>query len=255
MELDGNEYDRYMPASNAFSSLPTGRNASARGTNDHGSHGHSVVDRPGVGGRRASTPGMVGAVGMDEIVAENARELRRRSLANGFNLDYIGVGDSEADTFSRMVSPGGFSAGDMSQMGNEMGRLPTTIESFSEMDASAPELSAVGMMGVGNISGPEIQSSISMYADQQVLSGTSHSSPVTNSMAVSVPQSPAGPQMSGSPLGPGSHGHRMSVDSITSAPMAQMHMAQMPNQGMDQSLMDQMGGGSLYTCLALITIV
>ncbi|KAG0126897.1 tuber borchii white collar-1 [Tuber indicum] len=242
MELDGNEYDRYLAATNAFPSLPTGRNASARGINGHGPHGHSAVDRPGVGGRRASTPGMVGAVGMDEIVAENARELRRRSLANGFNLDFIEVDDSEADTFSQMVSPGAFSAGDMSQMGNEMGRLPTTIESFSEMDASAPELSAVRMMGVGNISGPEIQSSISMYADPQVLSGTSHSSPVTNSMAVSVPQSPVGPQMPGSPLGPGSHGHRMSVDSITSSPMAQMHMAQMSNQGMDQSLMDPMGG-------------
>lgn len=233
MELDANDLDRYLAANFASPHTMAMRNAGPRGMN-----GTSPVDRSGPGIRRASTPGMVGAVGMDEIVAENARELRRRSLANGYGMDFMNVGGNDhSDSFSGMVSPS-YSTAELSQMGSDM-RLPTTME-YSEMDSSAPELSAVGMMGVGNISCSEMQSSISMFADPQVLSGTSHSSPVTSSL--SVPPSPVGPQMPGSPLGP--HSHRMSVDSLTSSPMAQMHMSQMSGATMDQVLVDSMGGGS-----------
>lgn len=240
MELDANDLDRYLAANSHPFAMPhtmAVRNAGPRGMN-----GTSPVERPGLGVRRASTPGMVG-VGMDEIVAENARELRRRSLANGYGMDFMNVGNNDhSDSFSRMVSPSAYSTAELSQMGSDMGRLPTTMESYSELDSSTPELSAVGMMGVGNISGPEMQSSISMFADPQVLSGTSHSSPVTSSLTVSVPPSPVGPQMPGSPLGPNSH--RMSVDSLTSSPMTQMHMSQMSGATMDQVLVDSMGGGS-----------
>lgn len=242
MELDAGDLDRYLAANPHAFTMPQHtmavRNAGPRGMN-----GTSPVERSGPGIRRASTPGMVGAVGMDEIVAENARELRRRSLANGYGMDFMNVGNNDhADSFSRMVSPSAYSGAELSQMGSDMGRLPTTMESYSEMDPSTPELSAVGMMGVGNMSGPEMQSSISMFADPQVLSGTAHSSPVTSALTVSVPPSPVGPQMPGSPLGP--HSHRMSVDSLTSSPMTQMHMSQMSGATMDQILVDSMGGGS-----------
>lgn len=216
--------------------------------------------------RRASTPGMVGAVGMDEIVAENARELRRRSLASGYHIQVGFMGDATGgEPYGRMVHAGptgGFTNGDLTQMGaGDMARLPATIESsFPDMvdPSSASDLNAVGMMGVGNMSGPEINSSISMYTDPQGLSGTSNSSPATNSMAISVPQSPIGgagggggnQQINSSPMSPNSHGHRMSVDSITSSPMSQMHMAQITSQAMEQqALMDQMGGGLLYYTL------
>lgn len=235
MELDASDLDRYLASPHAFAMPHTMavRNAGPRGMN-----GTSPVDRSGPGIRRASTPGMVGAVGMDEIVAENARELRRRSLASGYGMDFMNVGGNDhSGSFSGMVSPS-YSTAELSQMGSDM-RLPTTME-YSEMDSSAPELSAVGMMGVGNISCSEMQSSISMFADPQGLSGTSHSSPVTSSL--SVPPSPVGPQMPGSPLGP--HAHRMSVDSLTSSPMNQMHMSQMSGATMDQVLVDSMGGGS-----------
>ncbi|KAH8151696.1 uncharacterized protein LAJ45_04318 [Morchella importuna] len=252
MELDPNELDRYIGGDNTHQyTMP--HTMAVRTTGPRGMNGASPAEqqhqqqqqqqqqqqRPGPGLRRASTPGMVG-VGMDEIVAENARELRRRSLANGYNMDFM----SDHDSFSRMVSPSAYSNTELSQMGGDMGRLPTTMESYSEMDSSTPELSAVGMMGVGSISGPEMQASMTaMFADpQQILTGTSHSSPVTSALTVSVPPSPVGPQMPGSPLGP--NGHRMSVDSLTSSPMTQMHMSQMSGATMDQVLVDPMGGMS-----------
>lgn len=244
MELDPNDMERYIESPHHQYTMP--HTMAVRTAGPRGMNGSSPVEqqqqqqqqRPGPGLRRASTPGMVG-VGMDEIVAENARELRRRSLANGYNMDFM----SDHDSFSRMVSPA-YSNTELSQMGGDMGRLPTTMESYSEMDSTTPELSAVGMMGVGNISGPELQASMTaMYADpQQILTGTSHSSPVTSALTVSVPPSPVGPQMPGSPLGP--NGHRMSVDSIASSPMTQMHMSQMSGATMDQVLVDPMGGMS-----------
>lgn len=118
---------------------------------------------------------------MDTMVAE-----RRRSLANGFGLDYLSMGDPD-DSYSAMVSPT-FSTGRMSRASASLG-VPTTLDDVIDMSAPVPPGM---MMGFGTMSSPEMQSTMSLYTTRtgSLTPRASHPSPV-DSLMPSVPTSPA----------------------------------------------------------------
>jgi hypothetical protein len=112
---------------------------------------------------------------------------RRRSLANGFGLDYLTMGDE--DSFSAMVSP--TYPPPRLQSGSASLGIPTTLEDV--MDMSTPGPPVMNMLGFGTgMSTTDMQHSMSMFSNRtgSLTPRASISSPV-ESLMTSVPSSPA----------------------------------------------------------------
>jgi len=172
MDIDGDDLNGYL-GSGGF--VPTDLAAAHSAAEDVAAgNGGMQVNRGGGGGFGQSDDANHGA-DMDTMVAE-----RRRSLANGFGLDYLSMG--EEDSFSAMVSPT-FPPPRMS--------VPTTLEEV--MDMSAPVPPGMSMLAYGSaMSAQDMQASMSMFSNRtgSITPRASLPSPV-DSLMPSVPTSPA----------------------------------------------------------------
>ncbi|KAL7268740.1 hypothetical protein RUND412_008622 [Rhizina undulata] len=233
MEIDANELDRYLASAPAAFSMNSTLGGQVVGA-DEGMNGSTEVVNHGVDPN--DTDDMSGAVGMDEIVAENVRELRRRSLANGYGIEYLNVTDPSTDltnTLSQMGSPTSYNPSQAPNGMSQMGQIPSSMSPYSNMNQTAADM---GMI-MSTISESEMQPAMNIYAGSQVMPNSSHNSPVHNSLGGSVPQSPVGPPPPGA-IAQSPH-LRMQNGSMTPGPMTQMHMSQMP-VSMDHNGMDSM---------------
>ena len=192
--------------------------------NDHPQAGSVVNSRSGINGDRtgafsqsADTIGVPGTGGEDidlesggadmDAIMENVKEMRRRSLANGFGLEYMSMGEDES--FQPMVSPTYHPhsmAGPGQQQLENVG-APTTMGGVMEMN-NQPLPEDMGMMGYGGaMSGPEMQS---LYASSpgNMTPRQSDRSPGVLSSSSSIPPTPT-PTMGPTPhmsRGPSSMG-------------------------------------------------
>ncbi|KAI5855294.1 tuber borchii white collar-1 [Tricharina praecox] len=171
MDIDGDDLNGYL-GSGGF--VPTDLAAAHSAAEDVAAGNGGMQVNRGGGGFGQSDDTNHGA-DMDAMVAE-----RRRSLANGFGLDYLSMG--EEDSFSSMVSPT-FTSSRMS--------VPTTLEDV--MDMSAPVPPVMSMLAYGTtMSAQDMQASMSMFSNRtgSITPRASLPSPV-DSLMPSVPTSPA----------------------------------------------------------------
>jgi hypothetical protein len=217
MDIDGDELGGYLGSG---SYMPTDL-AAAHSVAEDVAAGNSVnglqVNRGG-GGFGQSDDTNNGA-DMDTMVAE-----RRRSLANGFGLDYLSMGDEDSFT-AAMVSPT-FPAPRMSRGSVSVG-VRTTLDEV--MDMTAPVPPGMSILGFGAMSAPEMQPNMSMYSNRtgSITPRASHPSPV-DSLMTSVPTSPAI-----------SIGNRLPQRSLSTAASSDMAMQGHTQSALDQSMIDR----------------
>lgn len=167
MDIDSDELDGYLGSS---SFVPTDL-ASAHLVAEDAVAGNPANVLRATRNTRAfgQSDGSGSGADMDAMVAE-----RRRSLANGFGMGYLSMGEEEAYA---MVSPA-FAPPRMPPTG-----VPTTL-------GDVIDLSDSGMMGYTTVA-PDMQASMSMYSNRtgSITPRATISSPVESIMA-SVPPSP-----------------------------------------------------------------
>ena len=231
MDIDGDELGGFLGSG---SYMPS----------DLASHSHSVSEDVASGNRLGGMQGNRGGAAfgqsddshhgadMDAMVAE-----RRSSLANGFGLDYLTMGDPD-DSYTAMVSPT-YSTGRMSRASASLG-VPTTLDDVIDMSAPVPPGM---MMGYGTMSSPEMQPSMTLYTTTRTGSLTpraSHPSSV-DSMMPSVPTSPA----MGIVHRPSSSSQQrtLSVSTVSSDMTIQSHAQ---SSSLDQSMVDRSSRSSIH---------
>ncbi|KAI5806313.1 tuber borchii white collar-1 [Geopyxis carbonaria] len=183
------------------------------------SNNHNDVDRNGGYGQSDDQNGGMAGVGgadMDAIVAESVKEMRRRSLANGFGLDYLTMGDDEP--YSNLVSPS-FSNSHLASAQSQLSGVPTTLDDV--MDMNTPVQSDIGMLSYGGaMSAAEMQPTLSIYSASQgsMTPRQTDASPVSTLMSPSMPSTPT-VSMGPSPL------LSRRTSSMTGPPSSDMNLA------------------------------
>ena len=232
MDIDGDELGGFLGSG---SYMPS----------DLAAHSHSVSEDVASGNRMDGMQGNRGGAAfgqsddshhgadMDAMVAE-----RRSSLANGFGLDYLTMGDPD-DSYTAMVSPT-YSTGRMSRASASLG-VPTTLDDVIDMSAPVPPGM---MMGYGTMSSPEMQPSMSLYTTTRTGSLTpraSHASSV-DGMMPSVPTSPAAMSIVHRPSS-SSQQRTLSVSTVSSDMTIQSHAQ---SSSLDQSMVDRSSRSSIH---------
>lgn len=128
---------------------------------------------------------------MNAIMAENVKEMRRRSLANGFGMEYMTMGDDEP-TFQTMVSPT-YDPRAMAVGPQQIDTVTQSLEGVLEMNEPPPPIPPdMGMMGYpGRISAPEMQNMYSPPEDTMTPTQPDRSPGMLSGSSVSVPPTPS----------------------------------------------------------------
>jgi hypothetical protein len=182
MDIDGDELGGYLGSGGFVTTSDLAAAAAARSAAEDVAAGNSVVGmQVNRGGGFGQPDDANSSADMEAMVAD-----RRRSLANGFGLDYLTMGDE--DSYSAMVSS--TYPPPRLQSGSASLGIPTTLEDVMDMNTSGPPL--MNMLAYGQMSPPDMQHSMSMFSNRtgSITPRASISSPV-DSIMTSVPSSPA----------------------------------------------------------------